>query len=51
MVDPFRWLSPLGISVALFLTIGTIWVVVGALMWIGIVTAIIVFIRQAYEQR
>jgi len=31
MVDPFRWLSPLGISVALFLTIGTIWVLVGAL--------------------
>ena len=31
MAEGFKWLSPLGISVALFLAIGALWVVIGAL--------------------
>lgn len=29
--DAFKWLSPLGISVSLFLVIGVLWVLIGAL--------------------
>lgn len=29
--DPFRWLSPLGVSVALFIVIGALWIFIGAL--------------------
>lgn len=31
MTDSFRWISPLGISVSLFLVIGALWILVGAL--------------------
>jgi len=31
LAEPFKWFSPLGISVALFLAIGTLWVLIGAL--------------------
>ena len=31
MAEPFKWFSPLGISVAVFLAIGTLWILIGAL--------------------
>ena len=31
MAESFRWLSPLGTSVAIFLTIGALWVLIGVL--------------------
>ena len=31
MTETFRWLSPLGISVALFIAIGALWLLIGAL--------------------
>lgn len=31
MVEPFRWTSPLGLSVISFLVIGVLWIVVGVL--------------------
>ena len=31
MAESFKWFSPLSISVALFLAIGTLWVLIGAL--------------------
>ncbi len=31
MAESFKWFSPLGISVALFLAIGTLWLLIGAL--------------------